>query len=122
MGILNTTPDSFSDGGRFDRLDRALIHTDEMIREGASIIDVGGESTRPGAIPITVDEELERVIPVIEAIAARHDVVISIDSTKPAVMQAAVAAGANMINDVKALQTEGALAVGVPSGDDIGEQ
>lgn len=111
MGILNTTPDSFSDGGRFDRLDRALIHADEMIREGASIIDVGGESTRPGAIPITVDEELERVIPVIEAIAARHDVVISIDSTKPAVMQAAVAAGANMINDVKALQTEGALAV-----------
>ncbi len=109
MGILNVTPDSFSDGGRFDRLDAALEQALQLARDGAAIIDVGGESTRPGAESVSEQEELDRVVPVIEAIRAETDVPISIDTSKAAVMRAAVAAGALMINDVCALQGEGSL-------------
>ena len=109
MGVLNVTPDSFSDGGRYVALDSALDHARQMAAEGATIIDVGGESTRPGAKPVSDQEELRRIIPVIEAIAAELPVVISVDTRKPAVMRAAVAAGAGMINDVCALREEGAL-------------
>ena len=109
MGILNVTPDSFSDGGRFDRVEQALEHAMCMQQEGADIIDIGGESTRPGAASVTVDEELERVIPVIRAIRQQTSLPISIDTSKPEVMRAAVAEGANMVNDVNALQAKGAL-------------
>ncbi len=109
MGILNTTPDSFSDGGRFTALSVALEHAERMAREGAAIIDVGGESTRPGAAAVGEQEEIDRVVPVIEAIRANLDLPVSIDSSKPGVMRAAVAAGAEMINDVRALRVEGAL-------------
>ena len=109
MGILNVTPDSFSDGGRFDRLDAALGAALAMIEEGASIIDVGGESTRPGADDVAVDVEIERVVPVIEAIRRETSCPVSVDTSKPEVMLAAVAAGASMINDVRALQEPGAL-------------
>jgi dihydropteroate synthase len=109
MGVLNVTPDSFSDGGRFMAPDVALGHARRMVAEGAAIIDVGGESTRPGAAPVSEQEELRRVIPVIETIAAELPTVISIDTRKPAVMRAAVAAGAGMINDICALREEGAL-------------
>jgi len=109
MGILNVTPDSFSDGGQFDRVERALEHALRMQQEGADIIDIGGESTRPGANAVTVDEELERVIPVIRALRQQGSLLISIDTSKPEVMRAAVAEGANMVNDVKALQAEGAV-------------
>jgi len=109
MGILNVTPDSFSDGGCFARLDDALRQAEDMLGEGADILDIGGESTRPGAQAVSEDQEMERVLPVIEAIAARLDVPISIDTSKPAVMRAAVAAGACMINDVNALRAEGAV-------------
>lgn len=110
MGILNVTPDSFSDGGRYDNPNIALRQAATMADEGAGIIDVGGESTRPGAADVGVQEELDRVIPVIEAIRGISDVLISVDTSKPEVMRAAVAAGAAMINDVRALQEEGALA------------
>lgn len=109
MGILNVTPDSFSDGGRYSRLETALSHTRKMISEGASIIDIGGESTRPGATAVTADEELERVIPVIESIRKETAIPISIDSSKARVLREAVGAGANIINDVRALQQENAL-------------
>jgi dihydropteroate synthase len=109
MGILNVTPDSFSDGGHFTRVDQARQHALQMQAEGAAIIDVGGESTRPGAAAVGSDEELERVIPVIEAIRQESDIPVSIDTSKPEVMQAAVAAGADLINDVRALQAPGAL-------------
>ena len=109
MGILNVTPDSFSDGGRYQDLDKALRHAESMQLAGASIIDVGGESTRPGAIPVDAQQELDRVIPVIEAMADRLDVALSVDTGKAVVMQAAVAAGAAMINDIYALQLEGAM-------------
>lgn len=111
MGILNVTPDSFSDGGRYDSLDAALERARQMSADGADIIDVGGESTRPGAAPVSADEEIERVIPVIEAVAADHEVVVSVDTSKPEVMREAVRAGAVMINDVNALRAPGALAV-----------
>jgi len=110
MGILNVTPDSFSDGGRFDRVEQALEHAMRMQREGADIIDIGGESTRPGAHSVTVDEELERVIPVIRAIRQHSSLPISIDTSKAEVMRAAVGEGANMVNDVNALQARGAVA------------
>jgi len=113
MGILNVTPDSFSDGGDFFSREKALRQARQMVQEGAAIIDVGGESTRPGAAIVSVDEELSRVIPVIEAIRAEYDTPISIDTSKPAVMRAAVEAGATMINDVRALQGEGALETAV---------
>lgn len=109
MGILNVTPDSFSDGGRFTRLDNAVQHALQMQQEGAEVIDIGGESTRPGAQPVALDEELERVIPVIEAIREHSDVALSIDTSKAEVMQAAIAAGVSMVNDVNALQSEGAI-------------
>ena len=109
MGILNVTPDSFSDGGRYTSVERALRQALNMIAEGAAILDIGGESTRPGARPVSADEELSRVIPVIEAIRRESPIPISIDTSKPKVMQAAVKAGANMINDVYALQEEGAV-------------
>ncbi len=109
MGILNVTPDSFSDGGKFDNPAVALRQASTMVEEGAAIIDIGGESTRPGAESVTTQQELDRVIPIIESVRDVTDVPISIDTSKPAVMREAVAAGASMINDVCALQVEGAL-------------
>jgi len=111
MGIVNVTPDSFSDGGRFLDPDAALDQASELIAAGASVIDVGGESTRPGAAPVGEQEELDRVVPVIEAIASRFDVTVSIDTRKPAVMRAAIDAGAHWINDVEALRAPGALQI-----------
>lgn len=110
MGILNVTPDSFSDGGLFNRRDAALRRVEQMLAEGVDIVDVGGESTRPGAASVSVQDELERVIPVIESIRLHFDVPVSIDTSKPQVMLAAVAAGADLVNDVRALQEPGALA------------
>ena len=104
MGILNVTPDSFSDGGQFFSLDNALAHAEQMISEGADIIDVGGESTRPGGEPVSVDEEIERVVPVIEALSRRVKVPISVDTTKSEVARAALDAGAAIVNDVSALR------------------
>jgi dihydropteroate synthase len=109
MGVLNVTPDSFSDGGRFVDFEAALDQAARMAEEGAAIIDVGGESTRPGAEPVTAQAEIDRVAPVIEAIAGSPGVAISVDTSKPEVMRAAVAAGATMINDVYALRRDGAL-------------
>lgn len=109
MGILNVTPDSFSDGGRFDNLHIALRQAATMADGGAAIIDIGGESTRPGASSVSPQEELDRVIPVIEAVRSVTDVPISVDTSKAEVMRAAVAAGAAMINDVYALRADGAL-------------
>jgi dihydropteroate synthase len=115
MGILNVTPDSFSDGGRYASTDAALARAAEMVAEGAAIIDVGGESSRPGAGGVSEAEELKRVIPVIEGIAASCQVAISIDSSKPTVMAAAVAAGACIINDIQALRAPGARSVAAES-------
>lgn len=109
MGILNVTPDSFSDGGMFTNLNKALDKAHSMVRQGATFIDVGGESTRPGAKEISVDEELTRVVPIIEAINSSLDVVISVDTSKPEVMQASALAGASLINDVRALHLPNAL-------------
>ena len=108
-GILNVTPDSFSDGGRFDSLDRAVEHGRTLAAEGADLIDIGGESTRPGSRPPTVAEELDRVVPVVEALGRQVPVPLSVDTSRPEVMRAAVAAGASMVNDVRALQRPGAL-------------
>lgn len=116
MGILNVTPDSFSDGGQYNRPELALQQALRMIDEGADIIDIGGESTRPGADAVSVDEELERVIPVIESLRKDSDVVISIDTSKAAVMREAVHAGASMINDVAALAGEGAIEMAAAAG------
>ena len=106
MGVVNTTPDSFSDGGQFDTLDKALQHARRLIAEGADLLDIGGESTRPGSLPVPVEEELRRTLPLIEAIRAESDIPLSIDTNKPEVMRAAVAAGASMINSVWALQLD----------------
>lgn len=111
MGVLNVTPDSFSDGGRWTRLDDALFRAEQMLSEGAAIIDVGGESTRPGAQAVAEPEELARVVPVIEAIKSRFDCVISIDTFKPGVMDAACTAGAEIVNDIRALESPGAAEV-----------
>ncbi len=111
MGILNLTPDSFSDGGQFNNLDSALKQTEAMIQAGADIIDLGGESTRPGAPAVSVDEELDRVMPVLTAIRERFAIPISVDTSKPAVMQAAIQQRVELINDVRALQEPDALAV-----------
>ncbi len=108
MGILNATPDSFSDGGKFDTHEAAVKQTDKMIAEGAKIIDIGGESARPGACAVTPEEELRRVIPVIKH-ASEQDVWVSVDTTKAEVMRQAVAAGADLINDVRALRDPGAI-------------
>ena len=110
MGILNVTPDSFSDGGKWNSLDKALAHTEQMIAEGASIIDVGGESTRPGYTKITDEEEIERTAPVIEAIRARFDVPISIDTYKSRVAKAAIKAGADLVNDIWGLKYDAEMA------------
>jgi len=110
MGVINVTPDSFSDGGKFLAPHEAIRQAGKMVVAGAEILDIGGESTRPGAESVGEQEELDRVIPIIEAIATDFDVAVSIDTSKPGVMQAAVAAGAAMINDVCALQEDGALA------------
>ncbi|MDG1462957.1 MAG: dihydropteroate synthase [Gammaproteobacteria bacterium] len=109
MGVLNCTPDSFHDGGRYQDPDAALGHAAQMIEEGADIIDVGGESTRPGAPEIPVEEELHRVIPVVKALVREFDVPVSVDTSKAEVMLAAAEAGAGMINDVTALQNPGSL-------------
>ena len=109
MGILNVTPDSFSDGGLYTKLDSALHQAEKMLRDGAQIIDIGGESTRPGAQAVNEAEELERVIPIIEKLNQELDVVISIDTSKAVVMTEAASAGAGLINDVMALRAEGAL-------------
>jgi dihydropteroate synthase len=118
MGIVNVTPDSFSDGGQHADVDAAVAHGLRLVAEGADLLDVGGESTRPGAAEVTVDDELARVLPVIERLARETAVPISIDTCKPEVMRAAVAAGAGMINDVCALRRDGALdaaaSLGVP--------
>ncbi len=116
MGILNVTPDSFSDGGRFVGLDVSLRHAAAMVAQGASFVDVGGESTRPGAKEVGVAEELDRVIPVIEAISRELDVVVSVDSSKAEVIRAAVSAGAGLLNDVRALRSPGALSAAADSG------
>jgi dihydropteroate synthase len=108
-GILNVTPDSFSDAGRFADLDRAVAHGCSLAAEGADLIDIGGESTRPGARPPTVAEELDRVVPVVAALARQISVPLSVDTSRPEVMRAAVTAGAGMINDVRALRWPGAL-------------
>jgi dihydropteroate synthase len=109
MGILNVTPDSFSDGGAFNMLENGLTQTTLMLSEGADIIDIGGESTRPGALDVSVQQELDRVIPVIESIYQRFDTIISIDTSKAQVMTEATNAGASLINDVRAMQDNGAL-------------
>ncbi|CDG87491.1 dihydropteroate synthase [Xenorhabdus bovienii] len=116
MGILNVTPDSFSDGGNHNTFDAALRHAATMIEEGAAIIDVGGESTRPGAVDVSEQEELDRVVPVVEALAQRFDVWISIDTSKAIVMQESAKVGAHMINDIRSLQEFGALDAAVKTG------
>ena len=118
MGIVNVTPDSFSDGGAHPTTDAAVDHALRLVEEGADILDIGGESTRPGAEEVPLEEELRRVLPVIERLARETSVPLSIDTCKPEVMRAAVAAGAGMVNDIRALEAEGALdaaaALGVP--------
>jgi len=109
MGILNVTPDSFSDGGKYASLDLALEHAGHMIDEGADIIDIGGESTRPGAAPVTAAEELNRVVPLVRSLRQISNIPISIDTSSPEVITAAAEAGANLINDVRSLRREGAL-------------
>ncbi|MCU9947864.1 dihydropteroate synthase [Pseudomonas sp. PDM13] len=116
MGILNVTPDSFSDGGRFSQRDAALRHAAEMVAAGATLIDVGGESTRPGARAVSPSEELERVAPVVEAIARELDVVVSLDTSTPAVMREGARLGAGLINDVRSLQRDGALDAAADTG------
>ena len=118
MGIVNVTPDSFSDGGRHATTDAAVAHALRLVEEGADVLDVGGESTRPGADAVSVEDELQRVVPVIERLARETDVPISVDTSKPEVMRAAVEAGAGMVNDVRALSEPGAMeaasVLGVP--------
>ncbi len=116
MGILNVTPDSFSDGGSFSNLDDALFQTQKMLSEGASIIDVGGESTRPGALPVSLQEELDRVIPVVSAIKSRFDVVVSLDTSSAQVMVEGATQGAGLINDVRALTRDNALDAAIGTG------
>jgi len=116
MGILNVTPDSFSDGGQFFDGGRALAHALQMVADGAAIIDIGGESTRPGANPVEEAEERRRVLPVVEQLAARSPVLISVDTSRPALMRAAVAAGAGLINDVRGLRAPGAVQAVAESG------
>ena len=116
MGILNVTPDSFSDGGRFTERDAALRQAERMLADGAAIIDVGGESTRPGAAPVSEQQELDRVVPVVEALTSELDALVSVDTSTAAVIRGAVAAGAGMINDVRALRRSGALDAAAASG------
>jgi len=111
MGILNVTPDSFSDGGKFSTFDSALKQVEQMINDGVDIIDIGGESTRPGAVDVSEADELSRVIPLLKAIKAKFDIKVSIDTSKAEIMSQAITHGADIINDVRALQNEGCLAV-----------
>ncbi len=111
MGIVNVTPDSFSDGGRYSSVDLAVEHALQLVAEGADILDIGGESTRPGAEPVSLDEELRRVVPVLEVLSKVTAVPLSIDTYKPEVMQAAIQAGADIVNDICALREEGALEI-----------
>lgn len=111
MGILNVTPDSFSDGGHFSQIERAMAHARQMVSDGATLIDIGGESTRPGAPDVNEQEELDRVIPVVERLVAELDVMVSLDTSKAAVMREGCKSGAHLINDVRALLEPGALAV-----------
>ena len=117
MGIVNVTPDSFSDGGLYSSTDAAVLHAVQLIEEGADILDIGGESTRPGSAPVGVEEELRRVLPVVQALENKG-IPISVDTSKPEVMRATIKAGATMINDINALQLPGALEV-VADGDVI---
>ncbi len=110
MGILNVTPDSFSDGGKWNQRDRALAHVEEMLKEGADVIDIGGESTRPGYTLLSEEEEAARVVPVVEAVKAAFDVPISLDTYKSQVAQAGIAAGADLINDIWGLKYDGTMA------------
>ena len=116
MGILNITPDSFSDGGRFHQRDLALRHAQAMVKAGATLIDIGGESTRPGARTVSVLEELERVAPMVEAISRELDVIISVDTSTPAVMRESARLGAGLINDVRSLRRDGALDAAAATG------
>ena len=116
MGILNVTPDSFSDGGKYNRLDAALFHAEEMIREGADIIDVGGESTRPGYTKISDQEEIQRVAPVIRALRERFDVPVSVDTYKSKVAEAAIQAGASLLNDIWGFQADPGMAAAAAAG------
>ena len=116
MGVLNVTPDSFSDGGRYLHLTDALRRAEAMVEEGAALIDVGGESTRPGAAPVSVQEELDRVLPVVERLARELPVPISVDTSRPEIIHAAARAGAGLINDVRALRLPGALEAAAASG------
>jgi dihydropteroate synthase len=116
MGILNVTPDSFSDGGLYAGVEAAVARGERIAEEGAAIVDVGGESTRPGAAPVSAEEEIRRVVPVIERLAGRIQASISVDTSKPEVIREAVAAGASMVNDVRALRLPGALAAAAGSG------
>ena len=109
MGILNVTPDSFSDGGSYRSLDLALQQVDKMVSEGAAFIDVGGESTRPGAAAVSIQEEMDRVLPIVEAIKQRFDTIVSVDTSTPSVMTESAILGAGLINDVRALGREGAI-------------
>ena len=109
MGVLNVTPDSFSDGGQFSQLDIAVARAKQMVEQGASIIDIGGESTRPGATPVSVQEELDRVCPVVERVKQTLDVIVSVDTSRPEVMRETIALGAGLINDVRAFTLPGAL-------------
>ena len=106
MGILNVTPDSFSDGGNYTETDRALFHVEQMLEEGADLVDIGGESTRPGYVPVSEEEEIQRVCPIIEAIKSRFDVPVSLDTYKSKVAKAGIEAGADLINDIWGLQYE----------------
>jgi dihydropteroate synthase len=116
MGILNVTPDSFSDGGRFHLRDAALRHAAAMVAAGASLIDVGGESTRPGALPVSAEQELQRVAPIVEALTTELDVIVSVDTSSPIVMLEAARLGAGLINDVRALRRDGALLAAAATG------
>ncbi|MCK0155360.1 dihydropteroate synthase [Alcanivorax sp. S6407] len=116
MGILNVTPDSFSDGGRFNERDAALRQAEQMLADGAAIIDVGGESTRPGAAPVSEQEELDRVVPIVEALHQHLDALVSLDTSTAAVIRDGAAAGAGLINDVRALRRPGALQAAAASG------
>ncbi|HHX5191255.1 TPA: dihydropteroate synthase [Yersinia enterocolitica] len=116
MGILNVTPDSFSDGGRHNNLDKALQHAERMLSAGATLIDIGGESTRPGATEVSEQEELDRVVPVVEALAKRFDVWLSVDTSKAAVITESARAGAHLINDIRSLQEPGALEAAAKTG------
>ncbi|AJJ20192.1 dihydropteroate synthase [Yersinia intermedia] len=116
MGILNVTPDSFSDGGNHNNLDKALQHAQSMLSAGATLIDIGGESTRPGAAQVSEQEELDRVVPVVEALAKRFDVWLSVDTSKAAVITESAQAGAHLINDIRSLQEPGALDAAAKTG------